>query len=1072
LHVGHRTGVRDHGGLRRRLSRARARLLPWLALVLCASCSERFSVGDDRRLDARPESLTIASRGIGAATPARIELQNVGTAGPLRILSVRFDANAPSELTILRYPESLGAGETGAIELDYTATDALPDVTSVLIEHDGPAPTTVRVGVTTLPPAPVLVPKPTQVAFGDVGVGTSDQTMVTFVNEGSSAVTVTGLGLELDAGAPFTVAALPVLPLEVQPGESFDCTLAYAPQPGLADQTHLARLVVRADHPVVDRLAVPVSGLARHPGLKLDPARLDFGWLAVGKSDFLNVTLSNTGARPIAVSRLDGVTSADVSLIGAPAAPFTLAAGEGVGFVLRFAPPAPVGPALGVLEVESDDVRNVPVRSIPVTGRAAYPSLALYPPDVIDFGVVAALHRVERRLRVVNEGEVPVRVEAISTTADSAPGFRVASAPALPFTLARGGTAEVTLSYENPGEAEGVVWGAIEVASDDPAAAATLVALRARHGAFPECLPAIAPEIVEFGAVGPGAVVERELTLLNEGSLPCVFRSAAFVDCEDVVGPCVPRFGPSATFSLGSGAPEAGLVLLSGELMTLPIRFTATYDPDGGALLGTGPRGALPVVTFARGLAPDAPLLQRLSPYGGIPATLRGTVGDSGIRATPPSLVFPLTSPGCASAAATVELTRLGEAPLDFTGLTVGPGCDGTFGVTLPSLPTSLPAPTSAAGPLSIPVRFTPTTSGAATCELRFHGSGVGSPNGSTAVVALTGVGAVSEARQDIFEQVDELAVDLLFVVDSSGSMGDEQEALVEGFEALLAAASTWQVDFQIGVVTTDVGENGHIRRPFANNAWPWSFAASAAVGTGGSGDERGLQTAWMALQPNLLYDPGIPCSAGCPSGTSCIEGQCGAANRGFIREGALLALVWVSDEDEHACETPVDDFVDFFASLKPPGFLKTYGIIGDAPTPELPFGGCGGGATPCPACDTECYQPGGGPKSGAEAGVRYHDAIAALGGTTFSICAFGNESGPSILEQLGNDAFKPNQRFRLSEPPAPGTIEVLVNGFPCESGWSYDETTRDLVFALDSVCFPGPGASVVVRYDAVCIAP
>ena len=979
---------------------------------------------------------------------------------------------APGELRIATYPSSLAPDEVGVVEITYTATDALPDAAILVIEHDGPAPTTTRVSVTTLPPAPVLIAKPTQVAFGDVGVGTRDESTLTFTNEGSSDVTVTGLGLELDVGAPFAVVTAPALPLTVAVGSSFQCTLSYSPQPGLADVTHLARLVVRAEHPVVDGLAVPVTGYARHPGLKLDPARLDFAWLAVGESRLLSVTLSNNGARPIEVSRLEALTATKVTLIGAPAAPFTLASGEGVGFVLRFAPNEPVGPALGALEIESDDVRNVRVRSIAVTGRAAYPSLSLYPPDVVDFGVVAALHRVERRLRVVNEGEVPVRVDAIATTADSATGFRVASAPALPFTLARGGTAEVVASYENPGEAEGVVWGAIEVLSDDPADASALVALRARHSAFPECLPTIAPETIEFGAVGPGAVVERELILLNEGSLPCVYRTAAFVDCEDIVGPCVPRFGPSASFGLGSNPPDAGIVLLSGEFMTLPIRFTATYDPEGGDLLGTGPRGALPVVTFARGLAPDAPVLQRLSPYGGIPATLRATVGDSGIRATPPSLIFPLTSPGCASTAATVELTRLGEAPLDFTGLTLGPGCDGVFTVALPPLPVSLPVPSSAAGPVPVPVRFSPIAPGAATCELRFNGSGVGSPNGSTAVVALTGIGALTEKRQDAFKQVDELAVDLLFVVDSSGSMGDEQDALIKGFEALLAAASSWQVDFQIGVITTDVNENGEIRRPFANNAWPWSFASSAAVGTDGSGDERGLQTAWMALQPNLLYDPKIPCSEGCPDGTSCIEGQCGAPNRGFIRDGALLALVWVSDEDEHACETPVQSFVDFFASLKPPGFLKAYGIIGDATTAELPFGGCGGGASPCPACDAECYQFGGGPKSGAEAGVRYHEAVAALGGTTFSICAFGNESGPSILEQLGNDAFKPNQRFRLSELPDEGSIEVLVNGVACASGWSYDLVSRELLFGLDSVCFPGPGASVVVRYDALCIAP
>ena len=68
--------------------------------------------------------------------------------------------------------------------------------------------------------------------------------------------------------------------------------------------------------------------------------------------------------------------------------------------------------------------------------------------------------------------------------------------------------------------------------------------------------------------------------------------------------------------------------------------------------------------------------------------------------------------------------------------------------------------------------------------------------SGGTAVVSLLGVGAATAPREEAFHQAAERAVDLLFVVDSSGSMGDEQSALVAGFQTLVDQAAKWSVEF------------------------------------------------------------------------------------------------------------------------------------------------------------------------------------------------------------------------------------------------------------------------------------
>lgn len=62
----------------------------------------------------------------------------------------------------------------------------------------------------------------------------------------------------------------------------------------------------------------------------------------------------------------------------------------------------------------------------------------------------------------------------------------------------------------------------------------------------------------------------------------------------------------------------------------------------------------------------------------------------------------------------------------------------------------------------------------------------------------------------DLFQQVRRNTVDILIVVDNSGSMAEEQDKLASNFDAFIENFSGIDVDWQIAVVTTDAYDDEH----------------------------------------------------------------------------------------------------------------------------------------------------------------------------------------------------------------------------------------------------------------------
>lgn len=321
-------------------------------------------------------------------------------------------------------------------------------------------------------------------------------------------------------------------------------------------------------------------------------------------------------------------------------------------------------------------------------------------------------------------------------------------------------------------------------------------------------------------------------------------------------------------------------------------------------------------------------------------------------------------------------------------------------------------------------VTFSPPDTGVTTATLLVQHERPGSP----ILIPLTGDGD-DGPRTETFRQFDVRKVDLLFVVDDSCSMDEEQALLGERFSAFLDLAQEETIDYHVAVTTTDLGPSG------AGGAFVGTppvitprtvdpaaaFAANAMVGLGGTDAEQGLAAARAALSPPLVEGP----------------------NAGFLRPDASLGIVFVSDEDDQS-PGPVSDYADFFAALRPEPFLRANAIVGERPS------GC---ATAGP-------------------GLRYLNLVDLIGGVSASICT---ADWDQTLIALAAGGFGFKTRFQLTGIPRPDTIDLQVNGqrlprFDPGSGaalWRYLPEDNEILF--EPVAVPEAGARVRVTYQPGC---
>jgi len=294
------------------------------------------------------------------------------------------------------------------------------------------------------------------------------------------------------------------------------------------------------------------------------------------------------------------------------------------------------------------------------------------------------------------------------------------------------------------------------------------------------------------------------------------------------------------------------------------------------------------------------------------------------------------------------------------------------------------------------------------------------------------------ERKEDHITQVTVPAVDVLFVVDNSGSMQEEQDNLRANFEGFMRYFTDSGLDYHVGVVSTDMdnrNQSGKLQLDDSSNdryidssydaaTAVASFKQRANLGIMGSYDERGKDAAYTALTT-----------------------EANSTNSGFYREEAVLSIVVISDEIDSSRKISTQEFISWENGLKAEDDQTWFSaIVGPKPR------GCSSGS------------------GNAQQGTGYLEVVEGVGGIDFSIC---ESDYSSVLEELGMQAAGLKREFFLTEVPLEETIKVSVTTdgdtqkFE-DDKWTYDGVRNSVTF---SSFVPEPLAVVNISYTRLADA-
>jgi hypothetical protein len=294
----------------------------------------------------------------------------------------------------------------------------------------------------------------------------------------------------------------------------------------------------------------------------------------------------------------------------------------------------------------------------------------------------------------------------------------------------------------------------------------------------------------------------------------------------------------------------------------------------------------------------------------------------------------------------------------------------------------------------------------------------------------------VDATQVDLLKQSDGI-VDILWVVDDSGSMANERARLVTNFNRFVQELLTLRVDFHMGVTSIVFNDDGQLRgtTKVITNTTPHPvtvFQENTTFPNSRSRWEQGLRMGQFALTP--------PNTAA------------GGPNDGFLRAKAALAIIVVTNEDDSSFGS-TDYYARVFKGLKGQGNenLVTFSAIGG----PLPNG---------------CIPPGEANLFGSTANpsFRYAEVATKTGGIIGSIC---DTSFEATLVKIAQALNTLKRVFPLTLVPLVSSITVTVVDAGTEtvvpndpvSGFQYKADTNTIVFLGTYV--PPPGSTVRISY-------
>lgn len=295
--------------------------------------------------------------------------------------------------------------------------------------------------------------------------------------------------------------------------------------------------------------------------------------------------------------------------------------------------------------------------------------------------------------------------------------------------------------------------------------------------------------------------------------------------------------------------------------------------------------------------------------------------------------------------------------------------------------------------------------------------------------------GLKKEAKQDLGEFINfNPAVDILFVIDDSGSMDLHQANLAKNIDQFIGQLSANAIlDWRVGVVNSSSFPKGYgtLRGTpnFVDKTTPQfetRMRQNLIVGTNGDPEEVFIQAVTTAVSPTSVL----------------------GKNAGFFRPDALLAIFIITDTEDHGTVNPTDAV----AALKAfkggdADRLLAYAVLANPRSLN---------------CKGEGEEP-----------YRIREFVNALNGKLFDLCdpQFGNNLaavGADIVENI-------EMTIRLKQRPVVSTLQVWYGSQKIENdwstGWGYDPQRNAIVFSKDMKLKPEPkGTQIQVKFTSAIL--
>ena len=253
--------------------------------------------------------------------------------------------------------------------------------------------------------------------------------------------------------------------------------------------------------------------------------------------------------------------------------------------------------------------------------------------------------------------------------------------------------------------------------------------------------------------------------------------------------------------------------------------------------------------------------------------------------------------------------------------------------------------------------------------------------------------------------------IDILWVIDNSGSMNDDQVRLGNNFEIFINqfASQNQNTDFKMMITSGGPGD----RQDYFFGLIPQGKFLDYSLL---KADRKGFIDAFKnAVQlPNNSHRP---CDTECGLSASLSYLKNYAS---FFRQDAYLIAIYVSDEDDQSTALPgvfsttddvmADAYFKAISGLKSsPQLFKAFAIVRTSSSIQI---------------------------SNANYGQRYIKAAQLSGGKAYDIV---NDSFSTIFQDFGSELAKIASQFQLKYPVQAGTVEVYIDGVVAPQGdWNY----------------------------------